>query len=76
MVEKMPTNTGSITVGKFELKYQIEGKGMPALVIGSAIYYPRTFSQSLRDHFCQAFITRALKFSPMIWYNKNFDAIN
>jgi proline iminopeptidase len=56
MVEKILADTGSITVGKFELKYQIEGTGAPVIVIGSAIYYPRTFSQRLRDHFCLVFI--------------------
>jgi proline iminopeptidase len=56
MIEKILADTGSITVGKFELKYQIEGTGAPVIVIGSAIYYPRTFSQRLRDHFRLVFI--------------------
>jgi proline iminopeptidase len=35
----------------FNLKYSIEGDGaIPALVVGSAIYYPRTFSVNLRKH--------------------------
>lgn len=34
----------------FKLSYTIEGSGKPALVIGSALYYPRTFSQNLRNH--------------------------
>jgi len=46
---------GTIRSGPFELGYSIEGQGRPALVIGSAVYYPRTFSeglrQSLRLHF-------------------------
>lgn len=32
----------------FRLSYSIEGKGIPAIIIGSSIYYPRTFSQNLR----------------------------
>ncbi|MCP4634523.1 MAG: alpha/beta hydrolase, partial [candidate division Zixibacteria bacterium] len=33
------------------MNYLIEGNGIPCFVIGSAIYYPRTFSQDLRKHF-------------------------
>jgi proline iminopeptidase len=40
---------GTIQSGPFELAYRVEGEGMPALVIGSAVYYPRVFSQSLRQ---------------------------
>jgi proline iminopeptidase len=39
---------GTIRSGQFELGYSVEGDGMPALVIGSATYYPRVFSQHLR----------------------------
>jgi proline iminopeptidase len=34
----------------FILNYKIEGKGRPAVVIGSVDYYPQTFSQNLRQH--------------------------
>lgn len=34
----------------FKLQCRIEGSGPPALVIGSALYYPRSFSQNLRRH--------------------------
>ena len=48
MAERILADTGSFTVGKFELKYQIEGTGSPVIVIGSAIYYSRTlFDQEL-----------------------------
>ncbi|MBF9195479.1 alpha/beta hydrolase [Microvirga sp. BT290] len=40
---------GTIQSGPFELAYSIEGEGTPALVIGSAVYYPRIFSQDLRQ---------------------------
>ncbi len=39
---------GTISSGGFELAYSVEGEGRPALVIGSAVYYPRTFSSELR----------------------------
>ncbi|BDA77470.1 AB hydrolase superfamily protein YclE [Leptospira kobayashii] len=35
---------------EFNLQYIIEGKGKPALVVGSALYYQRTYSQNLRNH--------------------------
>jgi proline iminopeptidase len=40
--------TGSIDIDGFKLKYRIEGEGPDTLVIGSALYYPRSFSQNLR----------------------------
>jgi proline iminopeptidase len=40
---------GTIRSGPFELAYSVEGDGKPALVIGSAVYYPRVFSQALRQ---------------------------
>jgi proline iminopeptidase len=53
MIEKA---FGNIQIGKFEHRYQIEGTGIPTIVIGSAIYYPRTFSQHLREHLRLVFI--------------------
>lgn len=43
-------DTGSILAGGFNLRYIAEGNGIPALVVGSALYYPRAFSQNLRQH--------------------------
>jgi pimeloyl-ACP methyl ester carboxylesterase len=47
---------GQINRDGFNLRYQVEGKGLPTLVIGSAIYYPRSFSPNLRSHLQMAFI--------------------
>lgn len=44
-------NTGIIESKGFNLAYRIEGEGANALVIGSSIYYPRIFSENLRQHF-------------------------
>ncbi|CAM2822680.1 alpha/beta fold hydrolase [Legionella worsleiensis] len=33
----------------FSLNYKIEGQGIPIIVIGSHLYYPRTFSEALRE---------------------------
>ncbi|WP_243372483.1 alpha/beta hydrolase [Microvirga solisilvae] len=40
---------GTIRSGHFELAYSVEGQGAPAIVIGSAVYYPRVFSDRLRQ---------------------------
>ena len=39
---------GSIEIDGFKLKYRTEGSGLDVLVIGSSIYYTRSFSQNLR----------------------------
>lgn len=53
---------GTIRSGNYELGYSLEGQGTPLLVIGSWLYYTRTFSEALRrsmrlhfvDHRCFA----------------------
>ncbi|MFN3431895.1 MAG: alpha/beta fold hydrolase [Candidatus Sericytochromatia bacterium] len=40
--------TGTLAADPFELAYTVEGQGRPVFVIGSAVYYPRTFSAALR----------------------------
>lgn len=50
------TQRGSLRSGAFELGYVVEGEGRPALVIGSAVYYPRTFSAELRRSLRMAFV--------------------
>ncbi len=52
----MTPNSGFIEIDEFKLGYKIEGEGLPALVIGSSIYYPKTFSQNLRKHLKLIFI--------------------
>ena len=49
-------SSGFIERDGFKLSYSIEGTGKPTLVIGSALYYPRTFSQNLRNHLQLIFI--------------------
>jgi proline iminopeptidase len=43
-------NAGIVEVEGFHLRYRIEGHGLLCLVVGSAICYPRVFSQELREH--------------------------
>lgn len=48
--------SGSVNVEGAALRYVVEGSGTPALVIGSSVYYPRTFSPQLRKTFRLAFV--------------------
>jgi len=52
---KIPAS-GSVAVPGATLDYRIEGSGPTCLVIGSATYYPRTFSPELRDHLRLVFV--------------------
>jgi proline iminopeptidase len=51
---KMPK--GTIEVDGSTLNYVVEGSGPPCLVLGSSIYYPRTFSKNLRRHLQLIFV--------------------
>ena len=51
-----PKLRGSVAVDGAVLRYVVEGSGTPVLIIGSAIYYPRTFSQRLRASLRMAFL--------------------
>jgi proline iminopeptidase len=54
--QNIVADTGSVAAGKFRLRYQIEGTGTPTIVIGIAAYYPRVFSQNLREHLRMVFL--------------------
>ena len=56
---------GEIEVDGSRLSYVIEGEGAPCLVIGSSIYYPRTFSKDLRKHLKMYFV-------DMKWFAKDY----
>ena len=47
---KKATNIKTLETGKFQLQYYNDGEGLPAIVVGSAIYYPRTFSGNIHKH--------------------------
>jgi proline iminopeptidase len=57
--------TGSITVDGSKLNYVVEGKGKPCLVIGSSVYYPKTFSKKIREHL-------RIYFVDMKWFAENY----
>jgi proline iminopeptidase len=50
------TVSGFVKVSGGRLRYLAQGSGMPAMVIGSAVYYPRTFSGRLRKSLRLAFV--------------------
>jgi len=62
------TQTGAIDLGGTGLKYVIEGQGTPCLVIGSSVYYPRTFSKNLRKHF-------RFHFVDMRWFAARYQPV-
>jgi proline iminopeptidase len=47
---------GIVEVEGARLRYVSEGRGVPVLVIGSSVYYPRMFSQELREHLQLVFV--------------------
>jgi proline iminopeptidase len=59
---------GFIEVSGAKLNYVVEGKGKPCLVIGSSIYYPRTFSKQLRD-------SLKFYFVDMRWFAREFTPV-
>ena len=62
--ENVPLQSGSISVDGTKLNYVIEGNGIPCLVIGSSVYYPRTFSKELRKNLKMYFV-------DMRWFGEN-----
>jgi proline iminopeptidase len=46
----------SIDIDGFKLRYQVEGSGLPTIVVGSAVEHPRTFSSNLREHLQLIFV--------------------
>lgn len=57
--------SGVIEVDGSRLDYVVEGEGRTCLVIGSSIYYPRTFSNNLRKHLKMYFV-------DMKWFAKDY----
>lgn len=47
---------GYVESSSFKLQYIIEGNGTPAIVVGSSLYYDRTFSQNLRNYLKMVFV--------------------
>ena len=47
---------GTIESNGIQFKYVIQGKGEPLLVVGSSVYYPKAFSEILKDKFEMIFV--------------------
>lgn len=47
---KLNTPSGTIDISGFKLNYLVEGVGIPVLVPGSSVYYPRVFSEEIKRH--------------------------
>ncbi|MEM8887172.1 MAG: alpha/beta hydrolase, partial [Bacteroidota bacterium] len=56
---------GSIQIDESTLDFKIEGNGRDCLVIGSSVYYPRTFSAELRKHLRMHFV-------DLKWFAKGY----
>jgi len=54
---------GFIEIDGSKLEYVVEGDGIPCLVIGSSVYYPKTFSKDLKKHLKMYFV-------DMRWFAK------
>ncbi len=55
-MESSLQKNGSISIEGTIFNYVVEGKGKPCLVIGSSIYYPRTFSDEISNHLRMYFV--------------------
>ncbi|HAX78102.1 MAG TPA: alpha/beta hydrolase [Cyanobacteria bacterium UBA11372] len=54
---------GHVYASGFKLQYLVEGTGIPAIVVGSSLYYSRTFSPNLRNSLNMVFVDHR-GFSP------------
>jgi proline iminopeptidase len=54
---------GHVYSSGFKLQYIVEGNGTPTIVVGSSLYYSRTFSKNLRNSLKLAFVDHR-GFSP------------
>ncbi len=57
------SSTNHVYSNGFKLQYIVEGTGTPAIVVGSSLYYSRTFSANLRNSLNMVFVDHR-GFSP------------
>lgn len=50
-MEQAASKRDVVHVAGMDLGFTLEGEGAPLLVVGSSVYYPRTFSRALRKSF-------------------------
>ena len=63
-----------VTVDGSKLNYTVKGDGIPCLVIGSSIYYPKTFSSKLYKSFKFYFVD--LKWFSKDYATESLDTVN
>jgi len=63
---------GIINSSGFKLNYIVEGQGFPVLVIGSAVYYQRAFSDSITNEFQFVFVDHRGFVPPPVRDLQNF----
>ena len=63
------TTRTTLTIGGSQLNCVIEGTGPDCLVLGSSVYYPKTFSKELRRHFRFYFV-------DLRWFSPKYGEAN
>jgi proline iminopeptidase len=66
---RIQNDSGYIEIDGSKLKFVTKGVGLPCIVIGSSIYYPRTFSPDLHK-------LLKLYYVDMKWFAKDYDPEN
>lgn len=64
-VSEHSISKGVLEIDGSRLAYKIEGEGMPCLIVGSSVYYPKTFSPALRKHLRMYFV-------DMKWFSPEY----
>ena len=54
--QELSSKSGVVEISGIKLSYTVEGQGIPCLVLGSSVYYPRLFSNELRKDFLLYFV--------------------
>ncbi|MEZ4772284.1 MAG: alpha/beta fold hydrolase [Bacteroidia bacterium] len=72
--ENVKGGSNVITVDGSKLEYVVEGEGIPCLVIGSSVYYPKTFSMEVRKHLKMYFVD--MKWFARDYQPENLDSVN
>lgn len=67
--DDLSISEGYILIDSTKLKYVVEGNGLPCLVIGSSVYYPKTFSENIRKHLRFYFV-------DMRWFAEEYSPVN
>lgn len=55
-MNRSDVRSGTVRGNGYDLRYRMEGSGRPILVIGSALFYSRTFSRRLREQATLVFL--------------------